>query len=254
MLSSMTIAALECLAATIAYECVAKRCVARSGVRIFVARLHRDPRLENRVVVIDDPMCSLDRRRRAETIRILKALAAQCKQLIVLAHDAYFLRDLDEAISKAKLKVGRSYCKIVTVEHEYSSFGPLDLAHECAGQYEQDLATIVGFANAQVGHDPLLAATRLRVLLESNLQRQFPHAIPSSQMLGQVIETIAKAAPPSPLAGLQSSVKELRALNHYAKQFHHSDDGTPPDFAVLDEGELRGFCQRALGFIFRGTA
>ncbi|QEZ48995.1 AAA family ATPase [Cupriavidus oxalaticus] len=224
----------------------------------FVARLHKDPKLSSRLVVIDDPMCSLDRRRRSETIRILKVLAAQCRQLIVLAHDSYFLRDLDEAVGKVLEKLPgkprRSYCKVVTVAGQYSSFDVLNLADECASDYERDLEAIVGFADGKPGHDRLHVATRLRVLIEANLHRQFPHAIERGKMLGQVIEGIAKAQTPSPLAALQSSVMELRALNDYAKQFHHAEDGTPPDFSALDEGELRAYCTRALAFILRGTA
>ncbi|MBU68604.1 MAG: hypothetical protein CL858_24705 [Cupriavidus sp.] len=218
----------------------------------FVAQLHRDPMLANRLVVIDDPMCSLDRRRRSETIRILKALAVQCRQLVVLAHDAYFLRDLDDAV--AKVRLSRSYCKVVTVASDYSSFDKLDLARECASQYERDLDTVVGFTNGEAGHDSHFAATRLRVLLEGNLQRQFPHALDRSLMLGQAIDAIAKSTPPSALVALHGSVKELRAINDYAKQFHHAEDGAPPDFSPLDEGELRGYCKRTLAFILRGSS
>ncbi|CAE6888006.1 AAA family ATPase [Paraburkholderia domus] len=222
----------------------------------FVARLHQDPGLSDRIVVIDDPMCSLDRRRRAATIRVLKVLASKCAQLIVLAHDAYFLQALDDELRKLpsfKPVGALSHCKITPAANDYSVFGPLDLANECATQYETDLLLIMGYVDVKPGLDRDHVATRLRVLLEANLHRQFPSHIPRGAMLGEVITHIEKAALPSPLVVLHSSVPELRALNDYAKGFHHADDGTPPDFSSLDEGELRSYCGRALTFVLRGA-
>lgn len=223
----------------------------------FVARLHQDPHLADRMVVIDDPMCSLDRRRRAATVRVLKTLAVKCKQLIVLAHDLYFLRALDDGLNalpaKTKAAVPRSYCKIMSAANDYSTFGTLNLAHECATQYEKDLELVTGYVHAKPGLEPDHVATRLRVLLEANLQRQFPQIIARDCMLGDIIRDIENAVPPSHLAGLQNGVKELRALNDYMKSFHHADDGTPPDFSTLDEGELRTYCERTLAFVFRGA-
>lgn len=221
----------------------------------FLAHLHQDPLIAERIVVIDDPMCSLDRGRRAATIRALKVLAPKCKQLIVLAHDAYFLQAVDDelrGLPLAKLAGTLTYCKIMPAANDYSAFGPLDLAKECATQYEKDLALIMSYVDAIPGVDRDHVATRLRVLLEANLHRQFPSLIKRREMLGTVITSIEKALAPSPLVALQPNITELRALNDYAKTFHHAEDGTPPDFTSIDEGELRQYCRRVLLFVLRG--
>lgn len=220
----------------------------------FIARLHQDPQLADRVVVIDDPMCSLDRRRRAATIRVLKVLATKCKQLIVLAHDPYFLQELDDELRNLRPKlVGvLSYCKIIPAANDYSDFGTLSLAAECAAQYENDLAAILGYIDATPGQDRWQVARCLRVLVETSLHRQFPSFIPRGETLGKVIGLIEKSTPPSPLVALHRNVQELRAINDYAKGFHHAEDGTPPTVTSIDEGELRGYCVRARDFVLRG--
>ncbi len=221
----------------------------------FIARLHQDPQLADRIIVIDDPMCSLDRRRRTATIRVLKALATKCKQLIVLAHDPYFLQALDDELKKlplAKNFGALSYCKIVPATNDYSTFADLVLAKECSSQYENDLAVLTNYADAKQGLDRGHVAKCLRVVLETSLHQQFPSLIPRNAMLGQVITSIEKSTAPSPLASLHPTVPELRALNDYAKRFHHADDGSPPDVTTIDEGELHGYCVRVLAFVLRG--
>ncbi|WP_115531233.1 AAA family ATPase [Xanthomonas campestris] len=221
----------------------------------FIARLHQDPQLSNRIVVIDDPMCSLDRRRRAATIRILKALAPRCRQLIVLAHDPYFLQALDDELRRTSIVKpagALTYCKIMPAANDYSTFGDLALADECATQYEHDVTAIMAYLAAPSGMDRANVAKCLRVVLETSLHQQFPSFIPRGMMLGSIISVIEKAVAPNPLAALSSSVQELRALNDYAKGFHHADDGTPPDVTSIDEGELLGYCNRVLAFVLRG--
>jgi wobble nucleotide-excising tRNase len=221
----------------------------------FIARLRQDPKLANSIVVIDDPMCSLDRSRRAATIRTLKVLAGNCKQMIVLAHDIHFLQSLDDEFDslKGKTALARSYCKITTEPDNYSTFGLLNLAEECATQYEKDLDLIMAFVAVKPGLNIDHVASRLRVLVEASIYRQFPSLVPRNKTLGGMINDIKNVKAPSPLMALQSSANKLHALNDYAKTFHHAEDGASPDFTGLNEAELRNHCNHALTFVFRGA-
>src|SRR5690606_24298602 len=64
----------------------------------FIASAESDPDLANKVIVIDDPMCSLDLNRKQQTRTVLKRLHDSCKQIIVLAHDVHFLRNLRDDV------------------------------------------------------------------------------------------------------------------------------------------------------------
>jgi len=60
----------------------------------FVAQVERDPTLGGKIIVLDDPFTSQDRSRRSCTQQIINRLATQAKQILVLSHDASFLRDI----------------------------------------------------------------------------------------------------------------------------------------------------------------
>ena len=64
----------------------------------FIASTLADKKSSSRVVVVDDPMCSLDLNRKHHARAVLKKLHSKAEQLVVLAHDPYFLRDLRDAL------------------------------------------------------------------------------------------------------------------------------------------------------------
>ena len=62
------------------------------ALAVFLTRALDTPDPQ-RVVVLDDPVTSLDRNRRAVTARLLQQLAANSAQVWLLSHDAFFLQD-----------------------------------------------------------------------------------------------------------------------------------------------------------------
>jgi wobble nucleotide-excising tRNase len=57
----------------------------------FFASLDQDPRLANKVVVVDDPISSLDEHRTFTTVQEIRRLAERASQVIVLSHNKPFL-------------------------------------------------------------------------------------------------------------------------------------------------------------------
>jgi wobble nucleotide-excising tRNase len=47
-----------------------------------MARLDHDSRLKDKVVVLDDPMCSMDRDRSDQTVKMIVELAGKAKQVL----------------------------------------------------------------------------------------------------------------------------------------------------------------------------
>src|SRR5690606_18079003 len=88
------------------------------ALAFFVARIEAEPSLSSKIVILDDPVSSMDRNRRHQTIRRIATLATSCKQLIVLSHDAYFLRDLEEQLRK---QVGTPP-RILGISRTYSGY------------------------------------------------------------------------------------------------------------------------------------
>lgn len=219
----------------------------------FVASTLADGKLSTRTVVIDDPMCSLDINRKQHTKTVLKSLLAGSAQLIVLAHDPYFLRDLRDAFLKADSKTPISMFRLSLAANDYTSFSSLDIDKECESPYFQHHRLLNDFCNG-VSADHRAVAKAVRPMLEGYLHRRFPGLIPKSHLFGQVVTQIRDATAPSPLVHAQNLVIELNEINDYVGQFHHDTDPGGADSIVVVASELKTYINRALHVVHRGEA
>ncbi|MFY9268147.1 MAG: AAA family ATPase [Candidatus Manganitrophaceae bacterium] len=217
----------------------------------FIASTLEDPKLASRTVIIDDPMCSLDLNRRHHTRGVLKKLHAKAAQIIVLAHDSYFLRDLRDTLWKEDKAVPIGIFQLAAAIHNYTDFTSLDIDKECESPYSQHHRLLNEFA-AGNGGDPKSVAKAIRPMLEGYLHRRFPGLLPKDVMFGQVVVLIRDSVAPSPLCHAKNLVDELNEINDYAGQFHHVAN-PDSDAAVVTSAELKTFVDRALGVVHRGT-
>jgi len=70
------------------------------ALAFFFSSLNLDRNLANRIVVIDDPVFALDDAREAQAADIIRHLPAHAAQVIVLSHNAGFLRRIRETADK----------------------------------------------------------------------------------------------------------------------------------------------------------
>ncbi len=98
------------------------------ALAFFIARLEKDPALESKIIVLDDPMSSMDRNRKYQTIRRIASLAVKCNQLIILSHDAYFIRLLRDFLRDLKpTPITPKVLEVARVEKNYSAFRECNL-------------------------------------------------------------------------------------------------------------------------------
>ena len=217
----------------------------------FVASALDDPKLPDRIVVIDDPMCSLDMNRRNHTRAILRKLLIRSRQLLVLAHDPFFLRDLRDGIEKDDKSASIAPIQLKTAANGYTEMFTLNIDNECESAYASHHRTLSTFSTTGAG-DLHKVAKSIRPLLEGYLHRRFPGLIPRGQMFGQIVVMIRDAANTSPLSHAKNLVSELNEINDYAGQFHH-DTNPDADIAIVTPAELKTYVERALGVIYKGT-
>jgi wobble nucleotide-excising tRNase len=214
----------------------------------FVASTLEDPNLAKRVVVIDDPMCSLDLNRKAHTKSILKQLHSNAEQLMVLAHDAHFIRDLRDALqTKAEQP---SLFQFVSCPRGYTDFEVLDIDKVCESAYLQHHRLLTECVTLRV-NDLRAVAKAIRPMLEGYLHLRFPRCLDKSKMFGEAIAAINGAAITSPLHHAKNLVEELKQINEYAKQFHHDTNPTGADSVQTTETELQGFVKRSLDVVHK---
>ena len=217
----------------------------------FIASTLADNKLSSRVVVVDDPMCSLDLNRKHHTRAVLKRLHSKAEQLVVLAHDPYFLRDLRDALSKDDTGTPIAQFQLALAADDYTGFAELDIDKECESAYFQHHRLLNEFA-AGTNADTKAVSKAIRPMLEGYLHRRFPGLVPKSLMFGRVVVLIRDADAASPLRHAQSLVAELGDINEYAGQFHH-DTNPGADTAVIVAAELKTFVVRALHLVHGGV-
>lgn len=219
----------------------------------FVASTLADSKLSTRIVVIDDPMCSLDINRKQHTKTVLKSILAGSLQLVVLAHDPYFLRDLRDSFLKADSTTPISLIQLCLSANDYTSFSSLEIDKECESPYFQHHRVLNDFCNG-VNSDHRAVAKTVRPMLEGYLHRRFPGLIPKSYLFGQVVKEIRDSTSPSPLIHAKNLVAELNEINDYAGQFHHDTNPAGADSVSVVVSELKAFVARALHVVHRGEA
>lgn len=215
----------------------------------YIAKLTAEPTLNNTIVVIDDPISSLDINRRRQTISTLRDIANSCKQLIVLSHDAYFIREMSEKLSGKNPSVSPSILQVVRESNNSSNIQKCTIEKVCASPYYTHYQNIAEFVAGNRSSEIREVAKSIRPLLEGYLHRKFPNLIPERLMFGQIIELIKQSKPTQPLSHLQGYIKEMSEINDYASQFHHDTNPSYETVAVTD-AELLTFAKRTLELIY----
>ncbi|MFJ3463624.1 AAA family ATPase [Achromobacter spanius] len=216
----------------------------------FVASTMADAKLSSRTVVIDDPMCSLDANRRHHTKEVLKRLHVGAEQLVVLAHDPYFLRDVRDALIKQDATAAIASYQLIRCANDYTTFGAFNIDKECESAYFQHHRALNEFCDLGQG-DGRSVAKAVRPMLEGYLHRRFPGRVPKSLMFGAVVTLIRDSGIPSPLVHAQNLVDELSEINSYVGQFHH-DTNPDADTVVVIDSELKTYAVRALHIVHTG--
>lgn len=218
----------------------------------FIASVESDADLANRVVVIDDPMCSLDLNRKQQTRLILKRVHDNCEQLIVLVHDIHFMRGLRDEILRTSPPQEIACVKLKTVANRYSNFDAIDIDKECESAYFKCHRVLGEYLNG-AAQSSMEVARSIRPMLEGYLHRRFPGLINGGLLFGQVIVAIKNALQGSPLVYAKNITDELTDINSYAGQFHH-DTNPSADQVQITDGELRQYVERAIKVVHSGMA
>jgi wobble nucleotide-excising tRNase len=223
----------------------------------FIAKIEADPSLSTSIVVVDDPMCSLDENRKEHTRFILEDIGKKCSQLIVLGHDLYFLRDLKDRLRKSYARGTSPDIKCFQLKRVgqdgYTNFANFDIDKACESQYDKHHRMLTEFVEGSSTTELVLIAKAIRPLLEGYLHRRFPNCIDRGLVFGDIIMKIRNPPPNSPLSYVELSViNELNQINLYAGRFHHDTNPSANSEGTTDIA-LRTFAERALKIVHKGS-
>lgn len=217
-----------------------KSCLA---LAFFLARLDHDSRISEKVIVLDDPMCSMDRDRSDRTVKVILDLAKKAKQVLVLSHDSHFLRRLWDCLSPTDRKA-MSIHRIRTSE---STIAEWDIVDETRSEYLKDYFALVQFSEQGTG-DLRDVARKIRPVVEENLRMRFPDIFGSTEWLGDFIDKIRNSNPGEVAHSMKNQLSELEELNDFSKKYHHASNPAASREPITD-GALRSYTNRAISFL-----
>lgn len=221
----------------------------------FCATVLTEQDLRGQVIVVDDPVTSLDKHRRTHTTNTLNDLSMRGAQVIILAHDATYLREVREKFSRRENDNYGDLRPSIELQLNREIGGDVslikhDLDRECESKYFRNHRQIRAFVDAEEVDGALVSHTTageaIRPLVESYLHRRFPGLIPKEyKTLGSVIILIKNAAQNNVLSYAKNLAQELTEINEFGMSYHH-DTGSDIDLPDPDYDEVRAFANRAL--------
>lgn len=224
----------------------------------FCVTVLAQPDLRGHTVVVDDPVTSLDNSRRRHTTAILDLMSQRGAQLIVLAHDPGYLREVRMKVAKSGSAIDGSARNVTEFQlsqdaEGHSSFAAVDLDAECESDYYRNYRRIRCFLENELFNGAVVSHTEagesIRPLIESYLHRRFPGRIPATKRtLGSVINFIRDSPSDSVLHYAKSLDAELRDLNDFGTRYHHDADSDFPQ-PKPDAREVRTHALRSFAIV-----
>lgn len=211
------------------------------ALAFFLAHLERDPAATGKLVVFDDPFSSQDAFRRRQTVHEIMKVAGKCTQVIVLSHDATFLKQVWDK-SPANDRVALT---IADHRAQGSKIMPVDLERACQGRTATDIDDLQTYLTTGAGA-MLDIIRKMRVVLETYCRTTYPGSFQADDWLGDIVRKIREGGDAHPAQALYD---ELDQINGYTIQYHHGenlDDATPDQ---VDPTELTGFTRRTLRIV-----
>jgi wobble nucleotide-excising tRNase len=211
------------------------------ALAFFLSSLDQDPGLVSKVVAIDDPVSSLDEHRSLTTVQEIRRLAQRAAQVIVLSHSKHFLCRIWEG-TDTTLRVALQ----VTRDGSGSTIGNWDVQRDSITEHDKRHALFRQYMNGGVA-DNREVAREIRPMLEAFLRVACPEYFPPGTLLGPFRGLCTqRIGTPQAILNAQAT-QELSDLIEYANRFHH-DTNPAYEMEAINDGELRGFVNRAMMF------
>lgn len=214
------------------------------ALAFFFASLDQDAGLAQKIVVIDDPMTSLDEHRSSATIEKIQMLVERVQQVILLSHSKPFLlqawKDTDK---KDTDKNAYTALRIIRSSGQSSTIETWDVKQEFFTDHDERYKLIQSYINQSDPSKARDVAASLRHVLEVFLRAAYPTDFPSGKMLGWFHGECAKALKKETPILNQADTDKLHRLIGYVNKFHHGTGAT------INDQELAGYCKRTLAFM-----
>ncbi|MRX49446.1 AAA family ATPase [Paracoccus sp. S-4012] len=215
------------------------------ALAFFFSSLEQAGNLADKILVIDDPMTSLDEHRSLTTMEVMRELYDQVRQIIVLSHSKPFLCDLWASADKN----GRSSARIAR-SNTGSTIMAWDVSADAVTEHDRRHKLVRDYLQAADHTKEREVAAALRHILESYMRVACPTHCPPERLLGNLLIECEKKVGGQDEILSSVNVKELKQLLGYANRFHH-DTNPAWQTVLINDAELVGYAERTLKFCSR---
>ncbi|MCH8853746.1 MAG: AAA family ATPase, partial [Planctomycetes bacterium] len=206
------------------------------ALAFFLASLDRDTDLAEKIVVIDDPISSLDEHRAVTTVQEIRSLVNRAAQLIVLSHNKQFLVDLWE--SSQSQADSRSALQLVR-EGSGSKLGVWDVDADAVTMHDRRHAILCEYIERPMPNNRAVAEA-LRLVLEHFVRVAYPDHFKPSARIGQFREMCRNRLSTPEQILTEADVRDLEDLLEYAGKFHHDTNPTGSQTQAINDAQLLG--------------
>lgn len=215
------------------------------ALAVFLASISQDGNQAEKLVVIDDPINSLDEHRAHATVSEIRRLATEVEQVMVLSHSRPLVCHLWESpgqIGRTALEVARSGTG--------STIRIWDVSTHGITEHDKRHAKLRAHLDSQV-ENPRQTAEAIRPTIEAFLRVAYPEHFPPGTLLGPFRHMCSQHVGRATEILSRDDVDELAALTDYGNRFHH-DTNPAWQTADINDAELVGFVRRTVVFAKRG--
>ncbi len=215
------------------------------ALAFFLASLDQDPALANKVVVIDDPISSMDEHRALTTVQEIRRLAQRVSQVIVLSHSKPFLCSIWEGANRV---IPLTNIQIVR-DVVGSTIRDWNVNQDSITENDRRHKLLRDYITLNAGNSRDVAYS-IRPVLEAFMRVAFPEHFPPGKLLGPFRGLCEQRVGTAQEILNAANIQELRELVEFANKFHH-DTNPAWNTELINDGELLGFVRRTLAFARR---
>ena len=203
------------------------------ALAFFLSKLDIDALKNDKILVFDDPLSSLDNNRRLYTVQLIRDLLQDIKQVMVLSHNEFFLYELSKGVSASEKKYLR-------IREDFSTnasyIEPLDLDTLVEIEYFKNIKELENFIqHADITRKDTVLGL-MRNVLEAHIRfkfyRQLAALQPNRQTLGNLILELNKPGVTYRVESGRTDINaKLNLINGISCKPHHGEP--TPDYGSL---------------------
>jgi wobble nucleotide-excising tRNase len=214
------------------------------ALAFFLTRLRHDPRLSEKVIVLDDPITNQDVLRATCTRQLICGLCNQAKQVIVLAHNQFFLKQL--WLNSVRQDVKTLWLQRTGEDSAVTEWDIETNTHRAYFQSHEVLTTYLEKGLLDRRH----VARCIGLLVEEYLRFKLPRELLKTDGLGDFIAKVRAAPVQVPLHRARAILPEVEDLTRFSNKYQHRE-APGADTEPINDEELRAYVKRTLDLVGR---